>query len=74
MFFPETKGMFFYARLGASQLTLLIPSGKSLEEMAEIFGDQVDALDVLGKYESTKSPTSHKHEIQESHLEKSGYA
>lgn len=48
--------------------------GKSLEEMAEIFGDQVDALDVLGKYESTKSHTSHKHEIQESHLEKSGYA
>ena len=49
-FFPETKGASRPILVGVGTLTLIDPpqpAGKTLEQMAEIFGDDVDAHDVL---------------------------
>ena len=60
LFFPETKGD-HHRSLDVAPLdsdTRLFSSGKTLEQMAEIFGDEVDAHDVL-ESAATRSKLDH---------------
>ena len=64
--FPETKGKTLYHLL---ELTLIsfIPAGKSLEEMAEVFGDEVNVSDVLAKerkHSGGESPIAEKGSVE----------
>lgn len=54
LFFPETKGVLLlpYFHLSADRIL-----GKTLEEMASIFGDEVDVAEVLGTHGKDKDST-----------------
>lgn len=62
--FPETKGLF-----PAFRLSLLCSSnesltGLSLEEMGKLFGDSVDAQEVLGQQHAEKEEGEDKHNFE----------
>ena len=61
-FFPETKGeCIAYVRFRRLDLKCLC-KGKSLEDMAEIFGDQVDPSEVLAQHGEKESSQDEKAE------------
>lgn len=63
-FFPETKGLHNNSRTQCIITQNYMHAGLTLEEMAKLFGDEVDTQEVLAKKNPEKEELNDKHTLE----------